>query len=369
MSKHTKLCFSEAFDSRRNGLSTIRLALASTVVLWHSFPLTGHDIEPEGLREVVGSFRVDAFFAISGFLVLRAWNRKPDARLFVRARTFRLLPAFWVNLIITAFVIAPIAVHYAGGDVHALFRGDHSAWRYIAQNASTWIFFYDIGGTPLNVPFSGAWNGSLWMLKWEVAAYAGLLVLGITGVVRKRIWILSLAVAFWTLVLVNSLTEIVTSNHFREASRFGLMFLTGAALWAYSDRVKVDWRLALLSGMGIVLGVWLPDYRLSAAPSLAYLVFWLAVRMRNDVFIRKNDYSYGIFLYSFPIQQLVLSLGFPFLNPLVFFPVCLVLTVPFAVASWHLIEKPIRDKKRKLDERDALKKSPSSDARISYSVQ
>ena len=147
--------FYDAFDSRRNGLSTIRLVLASTVVLWHSFPLTGHDIEPEGLREVVGSFRVDAFFAISGFLVLRAWNRNPDTRFFIRSRALRLLPAFWVNLTITAFVIAPIAAHFAGIDVFDLFRGDHSAWRYVAQNASTWMFFYDIGGTPQNVPFPG----------------------------------------------------------------------------------------------------------------------------------------------------------------------------------------------------------------------
>jgi peptidoglycan/LPS O-acetylase OafA/YrhL len=361
--------FYDAFDSRRNGLSTIRLVLASTVVLWHSFPLTGHDIEPEGLREVVGSFRVDAFFAISGFLVLRAWNRNPDTRFFIRSRALRLLPAFWVNLTITAFVIAPIAAHFAGIDVFDLFRGDHSAWRYVAQNASTWMFFYDIGGTPQNVPFPGAWNGSVWMLKWEVAAYAGLLAIGIAGAVRKRIFILTLAILFWILVLVNSLTDIVASNHFHEASRFGLMFSTGATLWAYADRVRVDWRLAVLACLGIVVGVWLPDYRLSAAPALSYVVFWLAVRMKKDIYIRKNDYSYGIFLYSFPIQQLVLSLGFPYLNPLAFFIFCLTLTVPLAAASWHFIEKPIRNKKRKLDERDAAKRPLGVSARISYAAR
>ncbi|MFE7416411.1 acyltransferase family protein [Rhodococcus sp. NPDC057529] len=368
MGNRKKISLYESFDGRHNGLSTIRLLLASTVVLWHSFPLTGHDISPEGLREVVGSFRVDAFFAISGFLVLRTWNRNPTVRTYLRARAYRLLPAFWVNLIVTAFVIAPIATQVAGGDVIALFRGEHSAWRYVVQNSTTWVFFYDIDGTPNNVPFPGAWNGSIWMLKWEVAAYVGLLIIGITGVVRKRLLILSLAAAFWVLVLLNSVTELSPSNNFHEASRFGLMFSVGAALWAYSDKIKVDWRLSVISCLGILIGVWLPDYRLSAAPSLAYLVFWLAVHMKNAKFIRRNDYSYGIFLYSFPVQQLILCLGFPYRSPVLFFIFALTLTLPFAVASWHLVEKPIRARKRELDKRDALKRPFDLDSRISYRV-
>ena len=68
-----RLTLRSGFDGRRNGLSTIRLVFASSVILWHSFPLTGHDIAYEPLRQVVANFRADGFFAISGFLILASW--------------------------------------------------------------------------------------------------------------------------------------------------------------------------------------------------------------------------------------------------------------------------------------------------------
>lgn len=362
-----KASMGEMFQRGSNGLSTIRLALASTVVLWHSFPLTGHDIHPEGLREVVGSFRVDAFFAISGFLILRTWNRRPDGKFFVRSRLMRVLPAFWVNLVVTALIVAPLVLWLADRDVGTLFRGDHSAWHYITQNASTWMFFFDIGGTPTDVPVDGAWNGSVWMLKWEMLCYAALLALGLLGLTRSRKLILSLCAAAWVAVLVVSVVGASPSSLFDEAIRFALMFLAGASLWAFADRIPSDWRLAVLSIVGIVAGIWMPDYRLTAAPALAYLVMWLAVHMTHQRWNRKRDYSYGIFLYGFPVQQSLMVLGWPYIHPIPFFLVSLALTVPLAALSWHLVEHPIANWKRRLDVADRARSRRRSSPSISYS--
>ena len=289
MSSAIKPTIGDTYDRRHNGLSTIRLALASTVVLWHSFPLTGHDIQPAGLREVVGSFRVDAFFAISGFLILQTWTRHPDVAYYIRSRALRIYPAFLCALTVTALVIVPAVTAISGKDVQTLFVGPRSAFAYIVKNASTWIFFFDINGTPTDVPFPGAWNGSIWMLKWEVICYIALLGLGILGLTKYPKVFLTLAVSAWSCVLALSVLPITSNILIGDAARFALMFSTGACVWAYAHKIPSDWRLAALSAIGIIAGIWMPDYRLTAAPALAYLVIWLATKMTHARWSRTRD--------------------------------------------------------------------------------
>jgi peptidoglycan/LPS O-acetylase OafA/YrhL len=343
------------FDSRHNGLSTIRLFFASAVILWHSFPLTGHEIAYEPLRQVVGNFRADGFFAISGFLILASWERRPQIRSYVRARVLRIFPAYWFNLVVVAVVLAPLAVWLSGGSAGALWEGPHSAWRYVLANLDTTIGFYDIAGTPTDVPYPGAWNGSVWTLQWEMAAYLGLLALGVLRLTRHRWVLLGLAVAAWSVVLLCAVDVLDVPGYRLAGVRFGLMFMTGAALYAFRDVVPVRSWLAGLSVLAIAFGGLLPDYRLVAAPALAYLVFHVGARLRHPRWERRVDLSFGLFLFGFPVQQVLLTLGLPVSHPLAFFVVSWVATVPFALLSWFAVEQPAMRWKRRLDRRAATR--------------
>jgi len=53
------------------------------------------------------------------------------------------------------------------------------------------------------------------------------------------------------------------------------------------------------------------------------------------------------------VQQALLVIGWPYLHPVVFFAVSWLCTVPFALFSWTLVEKPAMDLKRRLDRREA----------------
>src|SRR5271156_6089014 len=79
----------QEFDPRRNALNALRLALAVSVILWHSYPLTGHVIPWAALRQLLGHVGVDGFFAISGFLITSSWLRDPRARDYFVARGLR----------------------------------------------------------------------------------------------------------------------------------------------------------------------------------------------------------------------------------------------------------------------------------------
>ncbi|HJT97764.1 MAG TPA: hypothetical protein VJ696_05560, partial [Rhodanobacteraceae bacterium] len=68
-------------------------------------------------------------------------------------------------------------------------------------------------------------------------------------------------------------------------------------------------------------------------------VFWFAYGTRWRGFNRFGDYSYGIYLWAFPMQQVAASLA-PSLPSLLNTVAGFVGALPLAVASWHLIEKP-----------------------------
>jgi len=351
------------FDGRRNGLSTVRLVFASSVILWHSFPLTGHEIGYEPVRQVVGNFRADGFFAISGFLILASWERRPDVRAYLRARLLRIMPAFWLSLVLVALVLAPLSLLVSGQPVSQLFQGPHSSWHYMASNVTAVMAFFDISGTPNGVPYPGAWNGSVWTLKWELAAYAALLLLGVLRLTRHRWFLFGLAVATWLVVLLSALEVVDPGNYRLGAIRFALMFLTGACLHAFRDLVPMDGRLAGLAALGIPLAGFLPDYRLVAGPALAYLIFWIGAKLSHPRWTRRTDLSYGLFLFGFPVQQTLLVVGWPVLDPVVFFLVSWLATLPFALFSWFVVERPAMNLKRRLDRRHALRRAARSTPR------
>src|SRR3712207_6577794 len=116
---------------------------------------------PGWLERFSGDIAVDAFFAISGFLIVRAWMRQPDLFRYLTARAARILPGLWACLLVTAFVVAPslTSVTTAG------------QWGYVLAGADTWSPWFGIDGGPIGVPLPGAWNGSLWSLGYETGCY------------------------------------------------------------------------------------------------------------------------------------------------------------------------------------------------------
>ena len=54
----------------------------------------------------------------------------------------------------------------------------------------------------------------------------------------------------------------------------------------------------------------------------------------------RNDLSYGVYIYGFPVQQLLFLTGASSLGPLAFAGVACVTVLPFAAMSWLLVERP-----------------------------
>lgn len=353
----------QVFDPRCNALNLFRLLLASEVMLFHSWPITGH-MPPHALLQLMFSVGVDGFFAISGFLITGSWLRDPRLRDYLVARALRILPGLYVCLIITAFVFAPLSVAVQGGSAAKLLQSS-APYEYVLKNATlVSVLQFDVAGTPRGIPSPGAWNASLWSLIWEVLCYIVIAVIGIIGLANRR-WI-SLAILTTGVIgaaLLPPLTFPGVWTIPQLAARSAIMFAAGAVMYQWKDVIPARWSLVAVAMVIVVAAaVLLPDYRLVAALPLAYTVIVSGSLIRKNRLTLRTDLSYGVYIYAFPTQQLLAVFGLTFLHPALFFVVAFIATLPLAAMSWFGIEKPAMSLKRRLQRKWAAPAQPEADS-------
>lgn len=328
-----------AFVPRANSLNAVRLALASAVIFTHGAVVTSGSTDPRGLFDpLVGQLPVDGFFAISGFLIVRSWGRAANAMSFIEARATRLFPAYWVCLLMTAVIFAPIAA--ALTHTTSELARDLASWLgYPFANGFLIVFQHDIAGGPHAVPWPGDWNASLWTLKWEFACYVMAVAIGTAVRRRPDLIYLTVFVACWSASLYAVVNEV--PKFVGDASRLGLMFSGGALLFLLRRRVRLSW--PIIAGAIMVIGVSaaaLPDYRLVAALPVSYVVLGVGILLRHPRLRLDNDISYGMYIYGFPVEQLIASTVLVNLPFLIFSAIAVLLAAPLAWGSWIFVERP-----------------------------
>ena len=168
---------------RAPGMDVLRLAAATLVIVAHSYALTNHaePLQRFGGPEF-GDIAVAVFFAISGFLVTASWVSDSRLRSFVLRRALRILPALWVVLLLTTFVMGVVVT-----DVPVTsYLTSLSTWRYPLERALVFSTRPDLPGVFTTNPYGTPVNGSLWTLPVEVTAYGATLLLGLTGLLARR---------------------------------------------------------------------------------------------------------------------------------------------------------------------------------------
>lgn len=333
------------FDSRNNSLNLIRLLLAFTVLVHHSWPLTGSDYEPGFAGETLGGWAIAGFFVISGYLITasRYSNGLGD---YLLHRVARIMPAFWVCLVVVAFIFAPIGYAAAQGSLDGFFGTGTTPANYVFSNLGLRMNAYDVAGSPMDVPYPGAWNGSLWSLYYEFFCYIIVAVLGIFAFFRKSPWFMT--AAFTASVVVEANMEKVLpyfQNNFDFQLLFQLLpfFLGGAVVQVWKDRIGIHWLPAVLSiAAAVLITAFVPDWGGAASAAfICYGILWLSLWLPSPTLIKKNDVSYGLYIYAFPVQQLLAVYGVHELGIFLFTVIATVCSIPLAVASWLLIERPV----------------------------
>lgn len=355
----------QVFDARNNALNAWRLALATSVIWGHSFTLLGRDFPSGAVKHLLGAGGVDGFFAVSGFLITGSWLGNPHLREYLVARALRILPGYYVCLVVTAFVIAPIAIAIQGGAAIKLLLST-APIEYVLMNSTVLVLKVDIGGTPRGVPYPGTWNSSLWTLIFELFCYLAVAAIGIAGLGNRR-WvspaILVVAVFGAAIAPPFRTGDAIATQLAPNAARFALMFAAGALLYQWREVIPARWSLVGLSAVIVVAAAAsLPNYRMVAAIPLAYAIIVSGALLHSKRLRLRTDLSYGVYIYAFPTQQLLVICGLGTLHPTVFTIVATIATLPLAALSWFLVEKPAISIKSRLKRKWSAPSLPEAGA-------
>jgi len=309
----------------------MRTVAALAVVVSHAFLLSDGSYAREPVsaigdgRNTIGGLAVLVFFVLSGYLITRSYDLGPDPRRFITARLLRIMPGFIVVVLLAALVVGPICSTWTTLD----YFGSIGPARYIFGNLTFLLRVDTLPGVFTTNPFPLAVNGSLWTLRFEVLGYALILALGMAGLLTR--WVI-------TGLMASALVVLAWLGHPHSGLEFLTDFLGGAAfyLWRAHVRPSVMLGCAALCGAALFAN----EFRLVSASAGAVVILSIATsrRLRLPNVTRYGDLSYGIYIYAFPIQQVVTS----WIGP-GHWAVNLILALPptliCAALSWHLIEK------------------------------
>ncbi|EIK53747.1 acetyltransferase [Stutzerimonas stutzeri TS44] len=334
-------------DPRNNNFDFLRFFAASTVVFGHSFWLSGRGAS-EPVRLFTGSYdgadiAVHLFFVMSGYLIAASWLNSRSLIDFAGKRALRIFPALAVAVLFGVLVVGPLATRLPLAD----YWSEPQTLGYLGNIAL--LTQFQLPGVFVDNPFPNTVNGSLWTLPYEVMMYVSVVLLGVLGLFRRRMALLGLAMLFAIqFYLIPALD--LQSELLRKFSRLGVFFYFGAVLYLYRQRIRWSWKIAVPLLAASLLSAGHDIWPLVHALTLPYLVIYLA-HLRIPAlagFGKAGDFSYGLYIFSFPLQQLLMHWSAGSLPLLPFMLLGFSASLLAAVLSWHLIEAPALALKRHL---------------------
>ncbi|MCW4385026.1 acyltransferase [Salinibacterium sp. SYSU T00001] len=348
---------SEGMAGHHNALGLLRLVLASLVIFSHAFPLGGWGSDPMPLivrnQETIGGIAVVGFFAISGYLIAKS-GAGSDIIQFLWRRVLRIFPAFWLVLAVGALVVGPLVWLMEGRPLAGYFTlGGGGPVSYIVANADLTMRAWGVHDlfattTPYGeMTGSSVFNGSLWTLSYEWACYLVIALFLVIGALKYARWLVVLsALGMLAISLSNTFFPTLVPSYlpmFGDPFRVNLtyVFLVGASLGLYSKAIPLNNILGALSAVVVLLSLAFGGWVLIGYPAFAYLLLWSAAKLPRQVqwIGAKNDYSYGIYVYGFLVQQFTAYLGWHHWGYVPWVIATLLVTFGCAWVSWHGVEK------------------------------
>lgn len=341
------------YDRRENSFHLLRFVLAAMVILYHAYLVVGRTSPLEmltGHQCDEGTIAVDGFMVISGFLITQSAVSSRNALTFLRNRILRIYPALCCALVFTAFLVGGLA-----------YSGDYAAYLHLRGNGPldyilSWLSLctvrtqWGITGVFAGNLRQGV-NIPLWTLPNEAALYLLMALIMLLGITRRR-WVYPLLLAVFTalhvlwmgfgvkvLALTSSRAWVLNTANWERTIRVSMLFFAGACLFCYREYVPRSLVLAAVSAGLFALSIVLGAGQWGQVVTLPYLIYCLGTARAGKPFEKYGDLSFGMYVYSYPLQQLLVHIE-PGLHPLMVFLLTMALVLPLSALSWRVIERP-----------------------------
>lgn len=333
------MILSELLKKEKNNIDIFRVVAACMVIWGHAYVISPESGKADFISYLLphdssGSLAVKIFFFLSGLVVTNSLFINKDPIKFITARFFRIWPALFLTCLITAFVIGPLLSTLT---VKEYFSPENNILLYVVNN-SFLTTQYNLPGVFTTSPHPISVNGSLWTIPYEVYAYALLLSLFFIGALKYKLF----NVLFLAIIIIESLSNekiiFTWSPTNPEVPMLAVCFAFGSILAIYKDFVNINLHtpLALLLAYYLLRG---NNYSCYLVYASIFLFILYASSTPTALKIKPSfDISYGIYLWGFPVQQVISQF---FLTKGILFNQCfsLLVSIVLGFLSWHLCEK------------------------------
>ena len=341
---------------RRNNFDSLRLIFALLVIFSHAFPLGLGSYATEPLYVLTrgqtqfGNLSVWGFFVISGFFITQSWLRSPSAIKFLKHRIGRIYPGFTVVALLCALIIVPIA-----SDAHTYTQVSLRHFFFHTLRLNIWemppVFMKNAEHSP---------NGSLWSIPYEFWCYLGVLILGLCHLIRLRYLLLAVFVSVigWRLdmdITGWNPTGGILENIFGNAATWATVlpfFLAGMLFDLFGGHALLRAPIAILALLVLITSYFIPHGLIVSLPTCgAYALMQIAyLPALNPLNLgRYGDFSYGVYLYAYPVQQLLVMHAGGRMSPYENFAFAAPISLALGALSWFLIERHFVSRRLQLE--------------------
>lgn len=348
------------------GFDILRIALAVLIMIGHAKWISGseslgtqmptmidHALAPTtgvvqgwtGWTRPIKLALVPAFFALSGFLVTGSALRTQRVSTFLAHRGLRIFPALIVEVLLSAFVLGALLTTLP---LNAYF--EHPMMHRYLLNMIGEVSFRLPGVFETNQATPMV-NANLWTLPAELGCYLIITALMLTRILYNKYLVLAgAAIATIVLATLHFLYGISNASMYYQVHVIVYYFILGMVFFHWRDHIPTKPLLAIPVAVAAYLLLMSDSFIYLAAPLLTWLTLWFGmIGVPRIKLLASGDYSYGVYLYGFPISQALIATVPSFYGHSVLFILAtLALTCVFAAFSWHVVEKNVLQLKRLL---------------------
>jgi peptidoglycan/LPS O-acetylase OafA/YrhL len=288
-----------------------------------------------GLGRPITLSYLPMFFALSGFLVTGSALRTRRLIPFLGLRVLRLLPALFVEVTLSAIILGAIFTDLPLSNYYTA----PMFWSYFLNIIGD-IHFHLPGVFTNNT--TNVVNSNLWTLPWEFQCYVAMSFMIITGILYHRT---AIAMLFGAATIALIYTSFVDGFQVVPAQVGGptlvYYFLAGVVMFLWRDKIVFHEVFFFIAAAACYILMMSPKTVFIYPVLLTYITVFIGLfPFPRFSLLKSGDYSYGIYLYGFPVTQSLLA-GFALLhkNLAVAAPLAVLATGAFAALSWHGIEK------------------------------
>lgn len=332
------LLIGDLSSGRLNNFDFLRFFAATLVIISHSVPLSYGNSNREILFTIThgqittGTFAVYIFFIVSGFLITQSWDRSKNIFKFLKSRILRIFPGIVVVVILSVFILGPIFTSYK---LINYFK-DINTYKYLCS-ISLVKMHYTLPGVFSNNAYKNVINGSLWTLMYEFGCYAIITFLGKMKMLNKKsiLFIFIVCYIFYVIKLTENFIIITFI-------RLLTYFIAGSVIYFFRDVIRLNFYYAVGFVLLLIISTKFGILEKTAMILLPYIIIYFVFcpKIKFNKFASRGDFSYGLYIYAYPIQQIIVNLFGGtmqwYSNFLIAFPFVLLCSV----MSWYLIEKP-----------------------------